>query len=191
MKTLTGLSVFQIPFTVCAFSSTESNFSDIEDLSNILRCVCVSGCIYGHLWWQFLQTDLLLGLKKMLYSFVQSMKRLSCVLVLTAFMLCIFATINLQLFMGSLRQKCILMPVLHYNLTVFDNQSSDFNFYEHINNPSTTLWKFVSVDDCKVCVFYVQLPVCLSQITFIFLVERRMLWCVEMPLMPGWWPLLP
>lgn len=46
MKTLTGLSVFQIPFTVCAFSSTESNFSDIEDLSNILRCVCV----WVHIW---------------------------------------------------------------------------------------------------------------------------------------------
>lgn len=141
------LSVFQIRFGVCAFSCADNSFFDIEDLSNIPRCVCVWVHIWTFVVWQFLQTDLLLGLKKTLYSFVQSLKRLSCVLVLTAFTLCIFATINLQSFMGALGQKCISLPVTDHNLTsdifysrYYDDQSSDFNYQEHVNNPSMTLW---------------------------------------------------
>uniref|UniRef100_H3D8B0 Sodium channel protein n=1 Tax=Tetraodon nigroviridis TaxID=99883 RepID=H3D8B0_TETNG len=85
------------------------------------------------------------GLKKTLSSFVQAMKRLSCVLALTAFMLCILSIIGQLLFQGSLRQKCISWPEADHNLTSHsfishydDDQSSDFNYYEHVNNPNNS-----------------------------------------------------
>lgn len=79
----------------------------------------------------------------MLYNFVHSLKRLSGVLVLTVFMLCIFATIGLQLYMGSLRQKCIQIPWASQNWTDFtpnyDNGSAAFDYHEHINNHGMTV----------------------------------------------------
>lgn len=73
------------------------------------------------------------------------MKRLCCVLALTAFVLGIFATIALQCFMGTLMQKCISWPVTDQNLTSdaffplrIVNHSIDLDFHEHMNNPSTT-----------------------------------------------------
>lgn len=88
-----------------------------------------------------------LGLKKMLYTFAQSVKRLSCVLILTAFMLCIFATVGLQCFVGVLRQKCISTSLFSQNLTsdayydtsYYDTESTAFNFQEYINNSGTML----------------------------------------------------
>ncbi|CAG05621.1 unnamed protein product, partial [Tetraodon nigroviridis] len=98
------------------------------------------------------------GLKKTLSSFVQAMKRLSCVLALTAFMLCILSIIGQLLFQGSLRQKCISWPEADHNLTSHsfishydDDQSSDFNYYEHVNNPSTTHYIPSGMTDALVC----------------------------------------
>lgn len=82
----------------------------------------------------------------MLYQFVQSVKRLSCVLILTAFMLCIFATVGLQSFMGNLRQKCISTSLFSQNRTsdiyftsYYDNESTAFNYQEYITDPGTML----------------------------------------------------
>ena len=66
-------------------------------------------------------------------------------MILTVFCLSVFALIGLQLFMGNLRQKCVLMPPsllsnhtfnasLHGNNT-HSNNSWDFNYDEYINNP--------------------------------------------------------
>ncbi|RVE70059.1 hypothetical protein OJAV_G00084460 [Oryzias javanicus] len=70
-------------------------------------------------------------------------------MVLTVFCLSVFALIGLQLFMGNLRQKCVLMPSeflsnysssdgfissFYGNDTGGDN-GTGFDFYEHINNP--------------------------------------------------------
>lgn len=86
------------------------------------------------------------GLKKMLYSFAHSVKRLSSVLLLTAFMLCIFATVGLHSFMGNLRQKCTSNSFLNQNLTSdiystssYGNESTGFNYWEYVNNPGTML----------------------------------------------------
>lgn len=82
----------------------------------------------------------------MLSNFVQSLKRLSCVLLLTAFLLCIFATVGLQSFMGSLRQKCISNSLFSQNLTsdiystsYYGNESTAFNYWEYVNSPGTML----------------------------------------------------
>lgn len=75
------------------------------------------------------------------------MKKLADVMILTVFCLSVFALIGLQLFMGNLRQKCVWMPPhLLSNYTSDtgyngndthgnDTGNSDFDFYEHINDP--------------------------------------------------------
>lgn len=44
----------------------------------------------------------------MVNALLKSMKMLSDVLILTTFFLCIFALVGMQLFVGSLRNKCVL-----------------------------------------------------------------------------------
>ncbi|XP_031566038.1 sodium channel protein type 2 subunit alpha-like isoform X2 [Actinia tenebrosa] len=56
------------------------------------------------------------GLKTMVNALLKSMKMLSDVLILTIFFLCIFALVGMQLFVGALRNKCVL-NVPHQNAT--------------------------------------------------------------------------
>lgn len=86
------------------------------------------------------------GLKKMFSSFVHSVKRLSSVLVLTAFLLCIFAVVGLEAFMGSLGQKCISSSLFSQNVTsdiyftpYYGEESTAFNYREYLNDPGTML----------------------------------------------------
>uniref|UniRef100_A0A8C5FIA9 Sodium channel protein n=1 Tax=Gadus morhua TaxID=8049 RepID=A0A8C5FIA9_GADMO len=67
------------------------------------------------------------GLKTIVGALLQSVKKLSDVMILTVFCLSVFALIGLQLFMGHLKQKCILIPD---NATV---QSETFNWTEHFS----------------------------------------------------------
>lgn len=50
------------------------------------------------------------GLKTIVGALIQSVKKLSDVMILTVFCLSVFALIGLQLFMGNLRQKCVRLP---------------------------------------------------------------------------------
>ncbi|XP_032364130.1 sodium channel protein type 4 subunit alpha B [Etheostoma spectabile] len=91
------------------------------------------------------------GLKTIVGALIQSVKKLADVMILTVFCLCVFALIGLQLFMGNLRQKCVLMPPLllsnhtsdiGLNTTYDGNDthsnrtgSDDFDYNEFINNP--------------------------------------------------------
>ncbi|CAL8344119.1 unnamed protein product [Boreogadus saida] len=70
------------------------------------------------------------GLKTIVGALLQSVKKLSDVMILTVFCLSVFALIGLQLFMGHLKQKCILIPD---NATV---QSETFNWTEYHLNES-------------------------------------------------------
>uniref|UniRef100_A0A3Q1B9C7 Sodium channel protein n=1 Tax=Amphiprion ocellaris TaxID=80972 RepID=A0A3Q1B9C7_AMPOC len=69
------------------------------------------------------------GLKTIVGALIQSVKKLADVMILTVFCLSVFALIGLQLFMGNLKQKCVLMP------PSLMNHTSDFDYYEFINNP--------------------------------------------------------
>ncbi|XP_066490781.1 sodium channel protein type 2 subunit alpha-like isoform X4 [Tiliqua scincoides] len=51
------------------------------------------------------------GLKTIVGALIQSVKKLSDVMILTVFCLSVFALIGLQLFMGSLRHKCLFWPL--------------------------------------------------------------------------------
>lgn len=102
------------------------------------------------------------GLKTIVGALIQSVKKLADVMILTVFCLSVFALIGLQLFMGNLRQKCVLMPPLwpsnntlnissvssYYGNNTSDNYtgSSDFDFYQHINNPGMIIMMF---DSCQ------------------------------------------
>lgn len=85
-------------------------------------------------------------------------------MILTVFCLSVFALIGLQLFMGNLRQKCVLMPpaVNHTSDTIFDNgnntydNSSDFDYYKYINNES----KVTSHVGIIFYIIFLRLPVC-------------------------------
>ncbi|XP_042730541.1 sodium channel protein type 2 subunit alpha-like isoform X4 [Lagopus leucura] len=71
------------------------------------------------------------GLKTIVGALIQSVKKLSDVMILTVFCLSVFALIGLQLFMGNLKNKCLLWPsrnstsfekylTPYFNDTVFD-----------------------------------------------------------------------
>uniref|UniRef100_A0A668SD00 Sodium channel protein n=1 Tax=Oreochromis aureus TaxID=47969 RepID=A0A668SD00_OREAU len=75
------------------------------------------------------------GLKTIVGALIQSVKKLADVMILTVFCLSVFALIGLQLFMGNLRQKCVLMPPPFLSNHTNNTGSSDFDFYKYINNP--------------------------------------------------------
>uniref|UniRef100_A0A2K5UUH8 Sodium voltage-gated channel alpha subunit 1 n=1 Tax=Macaca fascicularis TaxID=9541 RepID=A0A2K5UUH8_MACFA len=56
------------------------------------------------------------GLKTIVGALIQSVKKLSDVMILTVFCLSVFALIGLQLFMGNLRNKCIQWPPTNASL---------------------------------------------------------------------------
>ncbi|XP_070787003.1 sodium channel, voltage-gated, type I like, alpha b isoform X2 [Enoplosus armatus] len=99
------------------------------------------------------------GLKTIVGALIQSVKKLSDVMILTVFCLSVFALIGLQLFMGNLRQKCVRMPIgsnatNSSNITASDTMflidtlqeinttfvpnatESSFNWTEYINDES-------------------------------------------------------
>ena len=52
------------------------------------------------------------GLKTIVGALIQSVKKLSDVMILTVFCLSVFALIGLQLFMGNLKHKCLRTSLL-------------------------------------------------------------------------------
>ncbi|XP_029287565.1 sodium channel, voltage gated, type VIII, alpha subunit b isoform X2 [Cottoperca gobio] len=75
------------------------------------------------------------GLKTIVGALIQSVKKLSDVMILTVFCLSVFALIGLQLFMGNLRQKCVIWPI---NMTeqYLANGSRGFEWKAFIMNNS-------------------------------------------------------
>ncbi|XP_045560454.1 sodium channel, voltage-gated, type I-like, alpha isoform X1 [Salmo salar] len=68
------------------------------------------------------------GLKTIVGALIQSVKKLSDVMILTVFCLSVFALVGLQLFMGNLRNKCLRIPL---NSTDLLNDTLDFNGKEY------------------------------------------------------------
>lgn len=83
------------------------------------------------------------GLKTIVGALIQSVKKLSDVMILTVFCLSVFALIGLQLFMGNLRHKCVRRPLdnVTENTTDLVNFGSElknytFNWTEYISDTS-------------------------------------------------------
>uniref|UniRef100_A0A4W6ECP8 Sodium channel protein n=1 Tax=Lates calcarifer TaxID=8187 RepID=A0A4W6ECP8_LATCA len=81
------------------------------------------------------------GLKTIVGALIQSVKKLSDVMILTVFCLSVFALIGLQLFMGNLRNKCVIWPI---NMTeqYLANGSRGFDWDRYIMNDSDSLMLF-------------------------------------------------
>lgn len=75
------------------------------------------------------------GLKTIVGALIQSVKKLSDVMILTVFCLSVFALIGLQLFMGNLRNKCVIWPI-RFNETYLENGTRGFDWEEYTNNES-------------------------------------------------------
>lgn len=75
------------------------------------------------------------GLKTIVGALIQSVKKLSDVMILTVFCLSVFALIGLQLFMGNLRNKCVVWPI-NFNESYLENGTKGFDWDEYINNIS-------------------------------------------------------
>ncbi|XP_066469577.1 sodium channel protein type 8 subunit alpha isoform X5 [Tiliqua scincoides] len=75
------------------------------------------------------------GLKTIVGALIQSVKKLSDVMILTVFCLSVFALIGLQLFMGNLRNKCVIWPI-DLNETYLENGTKGFDWEEYSNNIS-------------------------------------------------------
>uniref|UniRef100_A0A8B9YJC8 Sodium channel protein n=1 Tax=Bos mutus grunniens TaxID=30521 RepID=A0A8B9YJC8_BOSMU len=69
------------------------------------------------------------GLKTIVGALIQSVKKLSDVMILTVFCLSVFALIGLQLFMGNLRNKCFM-----FNWDEYIEDKSHFYFLEGQND---------------------------------------------------------
>ncbi|XP_030632858.1 sodium channel, voltage gated, type VIII, alpha subunit b isoform X1 [Chanos chanos] len=74
------------------------------------------------------------GLKTIVGALIQSVKKLSDVMILTVFCLSVFALIGLQLFMGNLRQKCVIWPISNQTEIYLANGSKGFDWNEYIMN---------------------------------------------------------
>ncbi|XP_077686765.1 sodium channel protein type 2 subunit alpha-like isoform X12 [Eretmochelys imbricata] len=76
------------------------------------------------------------GLKTIVGALIQSVKKLSDVMILTVFCLSVFALIGLQLFMGNLRHKCLQWPpdnsTFEVNITSYLNSTMDVNAHFYI-----------------------------------------------------------
>ncbi|XP_053096647.1 sodium channel, voltage gated, type VIII, alpha subunit a isoform X1 [Pangasianodon hypophthalmus] len=89
------------------------------------------------------------GLKTIVGALIQSVKKLSDVMILTVFCLSVFALIGLQLFMGNLRHKCVIWPI---NITELyqANGSHTFDWDEYIMN-ETNFYKLPGSLDALLC----------------------------------------
>ncbi|XP_067869321.1 sodium channel protein type 4 subunit alpha-like [Heterodontus francisci] len=89
------------------------------------------------------------GLKTIVGALIQSVKKLSDVMILTVFCLSVFALVGLQLFMGNLKHKCVIWPppaeLLNNNTfiengsgmdndTVVSNYTGEFDLKAYIDN---------------------------------------------------------
>ncbi|XP_075708047.1 sodium channel protein type 8 subunit alpha isoform X7 [Rhinoderma darwinii] len=89
------------------------------------------------------------GLKTIVGALIQSVKKLSDVMILTVFCLSVFALIGLQLFMGHLRRKCVVWPI-NMDEQYLSNGSRGFDFEEYMNN-DTNFYKLHGAIDPLLC----------------------------------------
>ncbi|XP_067328040.1 sodium channel protein type 2 subunit alpha-like [Anolis sagrei] len=80
------------------------------------------------------------GLKTIVGALIQSVKKLSDVMILTVFCLSVFALIGLQLFMGNLRHKCLLWPLSNSSYL-------DPRFREYYNETEIIWSKYIENQD--------------------------------------------
>ncbi|XP_061173087.1 sodium channel protein para-like isoform X2 [Saccostrea echinata] len=93
------------------------------------------------------------GLKTIVGALLEAVRRLRDVMILTVFMLSIFALVGMQLYMGTLRQKCVTFTNFTYENTTEGNETA-WSFHdawiEYAMNPAHW-YKIDGSDEFLIC----------------------------------------
>ncbi|KFO94164.1 Sodium channel protein type 2 subunit alpha, partial [Buceros rhinoceros silvestris] len=155
--TFTGIYTFEFLVKILARGFCINDFTCLRDPWNWLDFVVISfayvtefvdlGNVSALRTFRVLRAlktiSVIPGLKTIVGALIQSVKKLSDVMILTVFCLSVFALIGLQLFMGNLKNKCLFWPsenstsfekylAPYFNGTVFDWTAyieNESNFY--------------------------------------------------------------
>ncbi|KAF0036322.1 hypothetical protein F2P81_011634 [Scophthalmus maximus] len=147
--TFTGIYTFESLVKICARGFCIDGFTFLRDPWNWLDFMVISmayitefvdlGNVSALRTFRVLRAlktiSVIPGLKTIVGALIQSVKKLSDVMILTVFCLSVFALIGLQLFMGNLRHKCVIWPINiteSYGSRTFDWDEyimNDTNFY--------------------------------------------------------------
>ena len=103
--------MYQTPKALAKHFNTQTLYGPVS-CSNWASSILVVICIHyanRHLFITNFKPNITssVGLKAMVNTLLKSMKLMTDVLILTLFFIAIFALIGLQLFMGSLRARCV------------------------------------------------------------------------------------
>ncbi|XP_005519821.1 PREDICTED: sodium channel protein type 2 subunit alpha-like isoform X9 [Pseudopodoces humilis] len=152
--TFTGIYTFEFLVKIFARGFCINNFTCLRDPWNWLDFVVISfayitefvnlGNLSALRTFRVLRAlktiSVIPGLKTIVGALIQSVKKLSDVMILTVFCLSVFALIGLQLFMGNLKNKCLFWP--SENSTAFEKHvvpyfnGSEFDWAAYINEES-------------------------------------------------------
>ncbi|NWU88898.1 SCN1A protein, partial [Upupa epops] len=122
--TFTGIYTFEFLVKILARGFCINDFTCLRDPWNWLDFVVISfayvtefvnlGNVSALRTFRVLRAlktiSVIPGLKTIVGALIQSVKKLSDVMILTVFCLSVFALIGLQLFMGNLKNKCLFWP---------------------------------------------------------------------------------
>ncbi|KFQ52415.1 Sodium channel protein type 1 subunit alpha, partial [Nestor notabilis] len=152
--TFTGIYTFEFLVKILARGFCINDFTCLRDPWNWLDFVVISfayitefvnlGNVSALRTFRVLRTlktiSVIPGLKTIVGALIQSVKKLSDVMILTVFCLSVFALIGLQLFMGNLKNKCLFWP--SENSTSFEKylapyfNGTKFDWAAYIDNES-------------------------------------------------------
>uniref|UniRef100_A0A8C0VV24 Sodium channel protein n=1 Tax=Cyanistes caeruleus TaxID=156563 RepID=A0A8C0VV24_CYACU len=110
--TFTGIYTFESLIKIIARGFCLEDFTFLRDPWNWLDFTVITFA-FQH---QSKTSFPFAGLKTIVGALIQSVKKLSDVMILTVFCLSVFALIGLQLFMGNLRNKCLQWPPENFTL---------------------------------------------------------------------------
>uniref|UniRef100_A0A3B4UBG3 Sodium channel protein n=1 Tax=Seriola dumerili TaxID=41447 RepID=A0A3B4UBG3_SERDU len=145
--TFTGIYTFESLVKICARGFCIDGFTFLRDPWNWLDFMVISmayitefvnlGNVSALRTFRVLRAlktiSVIPGLKTIVGALIQSVKKLSDVMILTVFCLSVFALIGLQLFMGNLRHKCVFWPI-NTTESYLANGSKGFDWDEYIMN---------------------------------------------------------
>ncbi|XP_053926631.1 sodium channel protein type 2 subunit alpha [Cuculus canorus] len=151
--TFTGIYTFEFLVKILARGFCINDFTCLRDPWNWLDFVVISfayitefvslGNVSALRTFRVLRAlktiSVIPGLKTIVGALIQSVKKLSDVMILTVFCLSVFALIGLQLFMGNLKNKCLFWPEnstsFQQYLALYSN-GTEFNWMAYIGNTS-------------------------------------------------------
>ncbi|XP_009994594.1 PREDICTED: sodium channel protein type 2 subunit alpha-like [Chaetura pelagica] len=151
--TFTGIYTFEFLVKILARGFCINDFTCLRDPWNWLDFVVISfayitefvnlGNVSALRTFRVLRAlktiSVIPGLKTIVGALIQSVKKLSDVMILTVFCLSVFALIGLQLFMGNLKNKCLFWPANSSNFKEYLSpyfNGTVFNWTAYLENES-------------------------------------------------------